>query len=121
MLSKFSFSRYYIFFVYDFYATLNLISLFCNSCFLTGLHFECFKICRSSSDESVKKERTLAMIKPDGLAFNHTDRVKTIILESGFSILQETIVQLDEDRAQNFYVEHSSKSFFSSLVKYMTR
>eukprot|EP00257_Ricinus_communis_P023159 XP_015583067.1 probable nucleoside diphosphate kinase 5 isoform X3 [Ricinus communis] len=60
------------------------------------------------------------MIKPDGLLGNYTERIKEVILQSGFSIVTEIITQLDEDRASIFYAEHSSKSFFSSLIKYMT-
>ncbi|GMY34802.1 probable nucleoside diphosphate kinase 5 isoform X2 [Fagus crenata] len=75
--------------------------------------------CRSSSTGSTQ-EKTLAMIKPDGLFGNYTDRIKNAILESGFSIFKEMVVQLDEDSAASFYAEHSTKSFFSSLVKYMT-
>ncbi|XP_020533922.1 probable nucleoside diphosphate kinase 5 isoform X2 [Jatropha curcas] len=74
---------------------------------------------RSSSDGSTE-EKTLAIIKPDGLLGNYTERIKNVIMDSGFSILRETITQLDEERASTFYAEHSSKSFFSSLIKYMT-
>ncbi|KAI8544712.1 hypothetical protein RHMOL_Rhmol08G0317100 [Rhododendron molle] len=74
---------------------------------------------RCSGDGSKEKEKTLAIIKPDGLAGNHTNKIKEIILDSGFSISREMIVQLDEDSVKRFYVEHSSKSFFPSLLKYM--
>ncbi|KAG2722586.1 hypothetical protein I3760_02G133900 [Carya illinoinensis] len=60
------------------------------------------------------------MIKPDGMSGNYTNRIKNVILESGFRIVKETIVQLDEDTAASFYAEHSAKSFFSSLIKYIT-
>ncbi|XP_038897367.1 probable nucleoside diphosphate kinase 5 isoform X2 [Benincasa hispida] len=73
-----------------------------------------------ASNGGMKIERTLAMIKPDGLRGNFTDRIKGAIVGSGFRILEERIVELDEDRASRFYAEHSSKSFFFSLVKYMT-
>lgn len=66
-------------------------------------------------------EKTLAIIKPDGLLNNYTDEIKRTILEHGFSIFQEKIVQLDETTVKIFYAEHSSKAFFSSLIKYMTR
>ncbi|EEF29656.1 nucleoside diphosphate kinase, putative [Ricinus communis] len=78
-----------------------------------------FPISSSSSNKS-REEKTLAMIKPDGLLGNYTERIKEVILQSGFSIVTEIITQLDEDRASIFYAEHSSKSFFSSLIKYMT-
>ncbi|ONI15342.1 hypothetical protein PRUPE_3G038400 [Prunus persica] len=35
-------------------------------------------------------------------------------------IVKEMLIQLDEEAAMSFYAEHSSRSFFSSLVKYMT-
>lgn len=69
----------------------------------------------------METEKTLAMIKPDGLRGNYTDRIRRAIVESGFRILKERVVELDEDRASRFYAEHSSKSFFPTLVKYMTR
>jgi nucleoside-diphosphate kinase len=66
-------------------------------------------------------QKTLAIIKPDGLLGNYTDDIKRTILEYGFNIIKEKIVQLDDATVKRFYAEHSSKSFFSSLVKYMTR
>ncbi|KAG8656523.1 probable nucleoside diphosphate kinase 5 isoform X2 [Manihot esculenta] len=83
---------------------------------LVSLHFPT----RSSSNGSTEEEETLAMVKPDGVLGNYTERIKNAVVESGFSIIRETVIQLDEHRASTFYVEHSSKSFFSSLVKYMT-
>jgi len=66
-------------------------------------------------------ERTLAIIKPDGLLGNYTDDIKRTIVEYSFSIFKERIVQLDEATVEKFYAEHSSKCFFSRLKKYMTR
>lgn len=76
--------------------------------------------CSSSTDGSTNMQKTLAIIKPDGLLGNYTDDIKRTIFEYGFSIVKEKIVQLDEATVKRFYAEHSSKSFFSSLVKYMT-
>uniref|UniRef100_A0A7N0ZXB9 Nucleoside diphosphate kinase n=1 Tax=Kalanchoe fedtschenkoi TaxID=63787 RepID=A0A7N0ZXB9_KALFE len=67
-----------------------------------------------------RQERTLVLIKPDGVKGNYTDRIKNTILESGFLILRERTQQLNDETAAKFYAEHSSKGFFSSLVKYMT-
>lgn len=61
------------------------------------------------------------MIKPDGMSGNYSNRIKDVILESGFGIVKESIVQLDEDTAASFYAEHSTRSFFSCLIKYITR
>ena len=74
-----------------------------------------------SSSGSKEKEKTLAMIKPDGLLGNYTERIKDVIVDYGFSILREITTQLDQDSASRFYAEHSSKRFFPSLIKYMTR
>ncbi|TKY64246.1 nucleoside diphosphate kinase 5 [Spatholobus suberectus] len=76
--------------------------------------------CSSSTNGSMKMEKTLAIIKPDGLLGNYTDDIKRTIVDYGFRIFKEQIVQLDEATMKSFYAEHSSKSFFSSLIKYMT-
>lgn len=67
------------------------------------------------------KERTLGMIKPDGVSGNYTEEIKMIIVDSGFSIVNERLTQLDKETASAFYEEHSSRSFFPDLVSYMTR
>lgn len=61
------------------------------------------------------------MIKPDGLSGKYKEKIKAAILDSGFRIVKETEVQLDAERASLFYAEHSQRSFFDSLVKYITR
>lgn len=80
-----------------------------------------FESCSSSTGGSVKTEKTLAIIKPDGLLGNYTDDIKRTIVEYGFRIFKEKTVQLDEATVENFYAEHSSKNFFANLIKYMTR
>lgn len=69
---------------------------------------------------STGKEQTLGIIKPDGLLSNYTDKIKNVILDSGFVIRNEVSLQLDEDSVRTFYAEHSSMSFFNSLITYMT-
>ncbi|CAA0214458.1 putative nucleoside-diphosphate kinase [Arabidopsis thaliana] len=66
------------------------------------------------------EERTLAMIKPDGVSGNYTEEIKTIVVEAGFNIVKEMLTQLDKETASAFYEEHSSRSFFPHLVTYMT-
>lgn len=69
----------------------------------------------------MEKEKTLAMIKPDGVSGNYTEQIKSIIRESGFSIVREKMLQLNEETVAHFYAEHSGRSFFPNLMKYMTR
>ncbi|KAG9458061.1 hypothetical protein H6P81_002569 [Aristolochia fimbriata] len=69
---------------------------------------------------SRKEEKTLAIIKPDGVSSHYTNKIKAVILESGFAIVREKILQLDEGNATYFYSEHSGKSFFPRLITYMT-
>ncbi|CAO2840296.1 unnamed protein product [Amaranthus hypochondriacus] len=77
-------------------------------------------VTRLSCFGEAEKEKTLAIIKPDGVYNNYSDKIKNKIIDSGFSIMKEMKIHLDEDRVRSFYAEHSSKSFFSSLVNYMT-
>ncbi|CAL5057612.1 unnamed protein product [Urochloa decumbens] len=79
-----------------------------------------FLISGCCSCGAVEGERTLAMIKPDGLSGNYTENIKADILGSGFRIIKEIQVQLDAERASLFYAEHSGRSFFDSLIKYIT-
>ncbi|KAG7025901.1 putative nucleoside diphosphate kinase 5, partial [Cucurbita argyrosperma subsp. argyrosperma] len=71
---------------------------------------------RFASNGSMETEKTLAMVKPDGLHGNYTDIIKLAILKSGFRILKERIMELHEDRASRFCAEHLSRSFLSSLI-----
>ncbi|KAL0341818.1 UNVERIFIED_CONTAM: putative nucleoside diphosphate kinase, partial [Sesamum calycinum] len=75
---------------------------------------------RSLASVDTVKEKTLAIIKPDGVNGNYVDVIKKTILGSGFSITQEMQLQLNENTVKSFYAEHASKSFFSGLVQYMT-
>lgn len=83
--------------------------------------YDGFAIFRHSANSSTENEQTLAIIKPDGVSGNYTSAIKKIILDSGFSITKEVVVQLDEDTVRNFYAEHSKRSFFPSLVQYIMR
>ncbi|GKB96479.1 pyridoxal 5'-phosphate synthase-like subunit PDX1.2, partial [Tanacetum coccineum] len=74
----------------------------------------------SLATADLENERTLAIVKPDGVSGKYISSIKKIILESRFTIQKELTVHLDEDSVTHFYAEHSTKSFFPSLVKYMT-
>lgn len=85
------------------------------------IRFDVVKTVRCLGSGANGKERTLAMIKPDGVSGNYTEEIRRIIVEAGFSIVREMPTQLDNEKASAFYDEHSSRSFFPDLVTYMTR
>ncbi|KAJ0546353.1 putative nucleoside-diphosphate kinase [Helianthus annuus] len=73
--------------------------------------------CRSLAIES---ELTLAIVKPDGISGNYSSSIRNIILQSGFTIQTQATLHLDEHTVTTFYAEHSTKTFFPSLIKYIT-
>ncbi|KAH7655389.1 Nucleoside diphosphate kinase protein [Dioscorea alata] len=99
---------------------LRLSPFLMNSIAVSLLIFSSLLILSCTCNADSEKERTLAMIKPDGLLGNYTDDIKKTIIRSGFSIVREMMIQLDEEKAKLFYTEHSAKSFFPDLVRYMT-
>ncbi|KAI3670562.1 hypothetical protein L1987_87900 [Smallanthus sonchifolius] len=69
---------------------------------------------------SLENERTLVIVKPDGVSGNYTTSIRNIILQSGFTIQAQLTLHLAQHTVTTFYAEHSTKAFFPSLVKYMT-
>ncbi|KAL2634641.1 hypothetical protein R1flu_006120 [Riccia fluitans] len=65
-------------------------------------------------------EKTLAMIKPDAVQSNYTSMIRQIIVSEGFHILEEKLAHLDDVAAKSFYKEHAERSFFPSLIRFMT-
>lgn len=67
---------------------------------------------------SSKKERTLALIKPD--AMPKMGQILEHIHKYGFNLTKMKMVRLSRDEAFEFYQEHQSKSFFNNLVQFVT-
>ncbi|KAL6568313.1 hypothetical protein OROHE_003997 [Orobanche hederae] len=94
--------------------------------FADCFHKKCLFVCTlifiygASADIEIVKEKTLAMVKPDGVDGKYIDIIRKTVLDSSFRIVQEIELQLDENTVKIFYAEHSSRNFFSSLVQYMT-
>ncbi|KAK8379479.1 hypothetical protein O3P69_019409 [Scylla paramamosain] len=65
-----------------------------------------------------KIQRTLAMIKPDGI--DKWPQIEKMILDEGFTIVDRRRLRLTRQEAEEFYAEHQEKSFFPDLVTYMT-
>jgi nucleoside-diphosphate kinase len=65
-------------------------------------------------------QRTLVLIKPDGVRRGLIGDVVSRIERKGLRIVAMELRTLDRDTAQTHYAEHASKPFFSSLVEFIT-
>jgi nucleoside-diphosphate kinase len=64
--------------------------------------------------------RTLAIIKPDGVKKNLIGQVITKITEAGFKVKALKMVKLTKESAGGFYEVHKQRPFFNDLIEYMT-
>lgn len=65
-------------------------------------------------------ERTLSIIKPDGVAKNLIGEVYRRFEQAGLRIVAAKMVRLRQDQAEGFYAVHRERPFFKDLVAYMT-
>jgi nucleoside-diphosphate kinase len=65
-------------------------------------------------------ERTLSIIKPDGVANGHIGHVISIFEAAGLRIAAARLVSLSTAQAGAFYAEHAARPFYGELVAYMT-
>jgi nucleoside-diphosphate kinase len=66
------------------------------------------------------QERTLSIIKPDGLNRNLIGEVNRRLEKANLSIIAARMMHLSQREAEGFYAVHRERSFFKDLVKYMT-
>jgi nucleoside-diphosphate kinase len=64
--------------------------------------------------------RTLAIIKPDGVRKDLIGQIITKITGAGFKIKALKMVKLTNDSAGGFYEIHKDKLFFEGLIEFMT-
>jgi len=65
-------------------------------------------------------ERTLAIIKPDGVARNLAGEVIRRIEAGGLKITALKMVHMSQKQAEGFYAVHKDKPFFPSLTAFMS-
>ncbi len=65
-------------------------------------------------------ERTLFIVKPDGVSRNLIGKILAHVESEGFRIAEARLAQLTREQCQEFYSEHDGKPFFNDLVAYMT-
>ena len=66
-------------------------------------------------------ERTLSIIKPDGLEKNIIGEIIQRFEEAGLTPAAMRMIHMSQDEAEGFYAVHSDKPFFDELVEFMTR
>lgn len=66
-------------------------------------------------------ERTLAIVKPDGVEKNVIGKIIARIEEAGLRPAAIRMAWLTKREAEGFYAVHKERPFFGSLVTFMTR
>jgi nucleoside-diphosphate kinase len=64
-------------------------------------------------------ERTLSIVKPDGVQKNLIGEVYRRFEQAGLRIVAARMTQLSQAQAEGFYAVHRERPFFKDLVKYM--
>ncbi|MGH8217469.1 MAG: nucleoside-diphosphate kinase [Steroidobacteraceae bacterium] len=65
-------------------------------------------------------ERTLSIVKPDGVSRNLIGAVYRRFEQAGFSIVASRMLHLSVREAEGFYAVHRERPFFRDLVRYMS-
>ena len=65
-------------------------------------------------------DKTLILIKPDGVKNKHIGDIINRFEERGFNILNVRMLTLKSDQASDFYSIHKEKPFFPELIDYIT-
>ena len=65
-------------------------------------------------------ERTLSIVKPDGVERNLIGEVYRRYESQGLRIIAARMLRLTVEQAQLFYAVHRERPFYASLVRYMS-
>jgi len=65
-------------------------------------------------------ERTLSIVKPDGVSRNLIGEVYRRFEKADLTIVAARMLRLSEREAEGFYAVHRERPFFKDLVRYMT-
>ena len=65
-------------------------------------------------------ERTLSIVKPDGVGRNLVGEIISRFEKVGLRVVASRMMQLSQKEAEGFYAVHRERPFFKDLVKFMT-
>lgn len=68
----------------------------------------------------VESEKTLSIIKPDGVRKGLIGKIIDRFESKGIIIVAMKMLSLSESEASAFYTEHNGKPFFANLIRFMT-
>jgi nucleoside-diphosphate kinase len=66
------------------------------------------------------RERTLIIIKPDGVERGLTDQILKRFTDRGFTLVERRDMVISRELAERHYAEHKGKPFYSGTVTYIT-
>lgn len=66
-------------------------------------------------------EKSLVLIKPDGVEQNVIGKILSMYEENGLKIVLLKMLTVDKEFAMKHYSEHIGKPFFNELINYITR
>jgi nucleoside-diphosphate kinase len=65
-------------------------------------------------------ERTLSIVKPDGVGRNLIGEVYRRFEQAGLRVIAARMLRLSQGEAEGFYAVHRERPFFKDLVRFMT-
>ena len=65
-------------------------------------------------------ETTFSIIKPNAVRKNVIGKIITRFEDNGLEVVAAHMVRLSREKAEGFYIEHKSRPFFESLIRFMT-
>ena len=65
-------------------------------------------------------ERTLIIVKPDGVQRHYVGEIISRFEKKGFQLVGAKLIQISEDLARKHYAVHEGKPFFENVVKYLS-
>lgn len=71
-------------------------------------------------EDSMTKERTLSIIKPDAVGKNHIGDIISRFEKAGLTVVGAKMKHLSLKEAEGFYAIHRERPFFKDLVSFMS-
>ena len=66
-------------------------------------------------------EKTLALVKPDGVEGNHIGEILNLYEKAGLKIVALKMIKINKEFAHQHYIDLKDKPFYQELVDFITR